>query len=99
MKKYYFYVLVCADKTLYAGYTVDLTRREQEHNFGMGAKYTALSKRRPVKIIYSEEYQTRSAAMQSEAAFKRLSRFDKIDFLRKQNIDLSFVIKTDMAKS
>lgn len=99
MKKHYFYVLVCADKTLYDGYTVDLVRREQEHNFGTGDKYTAQSKRRPVKIIYSEEYQTRSAAMQREAAFKQLSQVDKISFLQKQNVDLSFVIKTDVVKS
>lgn len=52
-------MLVCADKTLYAGYTVDLVRREQEHNRGIVAKYMALSKRRPVKIIYWEEYKTR----------------------------------------
>ncbi|WP_426605794.1 GIY-YIG nuclease family protein [Spiroplasma endosymbiont of Glossina fuscipes fuscipes] len=99
MKKHYFYVLVCADKTLYAGYTVDLVRREQEHNLGIGAKYTALSKQRPVKIIYWEEYKTRSVAMQREAAFKQLSRVDKINFLRKQNIDLPFAMKTDVVKS
>ncbi|WHQ36962.1 GIY-YIG nuclease family protein [Spiroplasma sp. SV19] len=99
MQKHYFYVLVCADKTLYAGYTVDLVRREQEHNLGNGAKYTALLKRRPVKIIYSEEYDTRSAAMQREATFKQLSRVDKINFLQKQKIDLSFVMGTDVVKS
>lgn len=74
MQKHYFYVLFCADKTIYASYTVDLIRREEEHNMGIGAKYTALAKRRPVKIIYSEEYATRSAGIQREAAFKQLSR-------------------------
>ncbi|WP_425380204.1 GIY-YIG nuclease family protein [Spiroplasma endosymbiont of Stenodema calcarata] len=99
MKKHYFYVLLCADKTLYAGYTVDLVRREQEHNLGTGAKYTALSKRRPVKIIYREEYPTRSGAMHREAVFKQLSRTDKISFLQQQNVDLSFGITTDVVKS
>ncbi|MFU0251724.1 MULTISPECIES: GIY-YIG nuclease family protein [unclassified Spiroplasma] len=99
MQKHYFYVLFCADETLYAGYTVDLRRREKEHNMGIGAKYTALAKRRPVKIIYSEEYATRSAAMQREAAFKQLSRLEKIIFLQEHNINLPFVISSDMVKS
>ncbi|APE74154.1 GIY-YIG nuclease family protein [Spiroplasma citri] len=99
MPKHYFYVLFCADETLYAGYTVNLNRREQEHNMGAGAKYTSLAKRRPVKIIYSEEYATRSAAMQREAAFKQLSRLEKIMFLQDHNINLPFVILSDMVKS
>lgn len=37
--------------------------------------------------------------MQREAAFKQLSRVDKINFLRKQNIDLPFAMKTDVVKS
>ena len=39
-KQYFFYVLYCADHTLYTGYTVDLEARTASHNAGKGAKYT-----------------------------------------------------------
>ena len=38
-KKYYFYVLLCSDKTLYGGFTTDLKVRTAKHNSGEGAKY------------------------------------------------------------
>lgn len=44
MQKHYFYVLFCADETPYAGYAVDLSRREEEQNMGIGAKYIDLAK-------------------------------------------------------
>ena len=37
---YYAYLLRCADDTLYAGYTDDLSKRVAVHNQGKGAKYT-----------------------------------------------------------
>ncbi len=37
---FYFYVLWCADQTLYTGYTVNLKQRVARHNSGQGAKYT-----------------------------------------------------------
>jgi len=82
--KHYFYVLLCADKTYYAGYTTDLTRRLLEHNSGKGAKYTRLKKRRPAKMIHHEHFSTRSEAMKQEYAFKQLSRTQKEAYLAKK---------------
>lgn len=74
------YVLECSDKTLYCGITTDLSRRLSEHNgTTRGAKYTR--SRRPVRIVASEIYQTRSSALRAEAAFKRLSRNQKMEWL------------------
>lgn len=74
---YYLYILKCADSTLYTGITTDLERRIKEHNFSIrGAKYTAV--RRPVKIVYSEEFTGRSEASKREALIKKLSRADKL---------------------
>lgn len=74
------YVLECSDKTLYCGITTDLSRRLSEHNgTSRGAKYTR--SRRPVRIVASEIYQTRSSALRAEAAFKRLSRNQKMEWL------------------
>ena len=42
---------------------------------GKGAKYTKA--RRPVKLVYYEEYQTKEEAMKRECAIKRMGRKDK----------------------
>ncbi|MBF0780389.1 MULTISPECIES: GIY-YIG nuclease family protein [unclassified Granulicatella] len=79
-KAHYFYVLKCADNTYYAGYTTDVNRRVHEHNTSeKGAKYTKV--RRPVMLIYTEKYDTRSLATKAEARFKKLSRTQKEAFL------------------
>jgi putative endonuclease len=73
---YFVYILACSDVTLYVGSTSDLVRRERAHNEGRGAKYTA--GRRPVRIIYSESHESRSAAQRREAQLKRWSRAKKM---------------------
>jgi len=75
MSKFYTYLARCSDGSLYTGYTVDLTKREAKHNEGKGARYTRV--RLPVKIVYSEEFQTKSEAMKREYEIKRLSKKDK----------------------
>lgn len=80
-EKHFFYVLKCRDNTFYAGYTVDVNRRLIEHNEGIGAKYTRLKKRRPVEMIHSESFKTRSEAMKQEYAFKQLTRKQKEFYL------------------
>ena len=64
-KVHYFYVLLCKDDTFYGGYTTDLARRLNEHNQGIGAKYTKLSKRRPLQMIHAECFSTRSEAQKA----------------------------------
>lgn len=74
-KKYYTYVLKCKDESLYCGYTDNLERRVQCHNEGKGAKYTRA--RRPVRLVYFEEYGTKSEAMSREYEIKQLTRKEK----------------------
>ena len=75
-KSWYFYVLLCADGTYYAGVTKNLSRRLYEHNHtNKGAKYT--KPRRPVRRIFVEPCYGRSEAQKMEAKFKRLSRTQK----------------------
>lgn len=81
---HYFYVLHCADDSFYAGYTTDTLRREQEHNKGIGSKYTKA--RRPVEMIYKEVFGSRTEATKAEAAFKKLSRKQKENFLKVRGI-------------
>jgi len=65
----------CQDGSFYTGWTVDPTRREKQHNAGVGAKYTRLH--RPVRLVYIEEQVDRSTAMKRELAIKRLSHEQK----------------------
>ena len=80
---HFVYIVRCADKTLYTGYATDVKKRILEHNDegssptakSVGAKYTR--SRRPVKLVYSEECESRSAAQSREYEIKQLSREQK----------------------
>ncbi len=50
------YIVECADGSLYVGSTTDLDRRVSEHNLGLGAAYTRLRRRRPVKLVWAAEF-------------------------------------------
>ena len=81
-KKFFVYIVECADGSYYTGYTTDIQRRLNEHNYSTrSAKYTR--SRRPVKLIYSEEYNTLSEALKREHAIKKLSRKRKKDLVSK----------------
>lgn len=75
MSEHYVYVLECADETLYTGYTTNVDRRVREHDDGDGAKYTRA--RTPVELVYTEQFDSRSTAMQREYEIKQLSRSEK----------------------
>ena len=76
---YYVYVLKSEkDGRLYIGQTNDLEKRLQRHNLG---KVISTVKRRPLYLIYSEEYQSRREAMNRETYLKSLkggNEFKKI---------------------
>ncbi len=73
--RYFVYILSCSDGTLYVGSTSNLIERERWHNEGRGAKYTAC--RRPVRVVYSEAHESRSAAEKREAQLKHWSHAKK----------------------
>lgn len=72
----YTYIVKCSDETLYTGWTNNLKKRLEAHNSGKGAKYT--KNRRPVELVYFEEYDTEQEAMKREYAIKQLSRQKKL---------------------
>lgn len=77
---YYTYIVRCADKTLYTGWTTDLNRRLQAHNSGQGAKYTR--SRRPVTLVYAERFESKNEAMSREWHIKKLRLEQKENLLR-----------------
>ena len=75
----YTYLVKCADGTLYCGWTNHLSERVAAHNSGKGAKYT--KSRRPVELVYYEEFETKEEAMRREAQIKRMRRGEKMELV------------------
>ena len=69
----------CSDGSLYTGWTNNLEKRIKDHNAGRGAKYTKA--RRPVVLVYKEEFPTKQEAMKREWEIKRLSRKEKLSMI------------------
>jgi putative endonuclease len=82
VRGWWVYMVRCADRSLYTGVTTDVTRRVRQHNAGTASKYTR--SRLPVRLAYREKTTGRGAALQREAAIKRLSRQDKEHLIRKR---------------
>jgi predicted GIY-YIG superfamily endonuclease len=77
---YYVYIVKCADKTLYVGCTNNLEKRILQHNTSkQGAHYTKI--RRPVALIYSEQFTTLAEGRKREAQIKRMKREEKIQLI------------------
>ena len=84
MEKSFTYIVQCIDQSFYCGWTLDLNRRLQEHNDGTSkTKYTRT--RRPVKLVYFEEFDTRAKAAQRECQIKCLTRKDKIQLIQRKH--------------
>ena len=69
------YMLLCDDNTIYTGITNNLKKRFENHISGKGAKY--LRGRKPLEIVYTENFQNRSMATKREIEIKKLNRREK----------------------
>ena len=77
---HYVYMLECSDGSFYMGYAKNLVKRLDEHNSSIkGAKYTR--GRRPVRLVYFEQFETRSDATKREYVLRKKSRAEKIDMM------------------
>ena len=74
-KMNYTYIVQCKDGSLYTGWTNNLEKRIKAHTEGKGAKYTKA--RRPVKLMYYEEFSSKEEAMRREYEIKHMSRKEK----------------------
>lgn len=78
--KAFTYIVECITGQYYTGYTTDIDRRIREHNSGVGAKYTKY--RRPVKLVYCKEFNSKSEAMKYECYIKSLTRLQKTELIK-----------------
>ncbi|WP_334328512.1 GIY-YIG nuclease family protein [Companilactobacillus sp. HBUAS59699] len=84
-RDYFVYILLCADRTFYIGTSNDVLKRVATHNSGKGAKYTKT--RRPVKLLYQENLNSKSNALKREIELKKLTRKKKETFLQDHGIN------------
>ena len=69
------YILKCGDNSLYTGITNNLEIRLLAHEEGRGAKYT--KGRGPFKVVYQQDFSSRSKATVKEMEIKKLSLEEK----------------------
>ena len=69
---FWMYILQCADESYYIGHTDDLDDRIQQHQSGALGRYT--KSRRPVRLVYSQNFPTRDEAFAAERQVKGWSR-------------------------
>ena len=76
MKYYYVYILKCNDDSYYTGVTNDIEKRLGEHNSDHSVTaYTY--KRRPVQLVYCQQFNDIKQAIELEKQIKGWSRKKK----------------------
>src|SRR3989344_7079668 len=82
---YQVYLIKCSDGTYYTGVTNDVDRRFYEHNEGID-KRSYTFKRRPLTLVYVEEYTDIEQAIEREKQIKKWSQ-EKKEALVQKNFD------------
>jgi putative endonuclease len=77
---FFAYMLRCSDGSFYTGHTDDLELRLAHHVAGTFGGYTAT--RRPVELVWSENFPTRIEALAAERRIKGWSRAKKQALIR-----------------
>jgi putative endonuclease len=81
VKNHCCYIVICRDGTLYCGYSNNVEKRVDIHNKSLGAKYTKT--RLPVRLVYTECFNSKSEAMKREYQIKQLTRQQKLILIKK----------------
>ena len=77
---FYVYMLECSDGSLYVGHTDDLAARLSAHRSRRYASYTA--GRLPVRLVFSEPFDSREEAFAAERQIKGWSHAKKLELAR-----------------
>ena len=81
VKNHCCYIVICGDNTLYCGYSNNVEKRVDAHNKSLGAKYTKT--RLPVRLVYTECFNSKIEAMKREYQIKQLTRQQKLILIKK----------------
>lgn len=74
-EKWYLYIILCSDQSLYTGISKDIDKRFEQHLNKKGAKY--FYARTPIKVVYQETFENHGQALSREYAIKKLSSKQK----------------------
>ena len=77
MKSYWVYMVRCGYGSFYVGVTSELDTRVAKHNLGLHP-HAYTYKRRPVSLVYAQEYSDPDEAIAAEKKLKGWSRAKKI---------------------
>jgi tRNA/rRNA methyltransferase len=72
---FWVYMLECADQSYYIGHTDNLEKRISEHQRGEVRGYT--STRRPVRVVFTQDFPSREEAVAAELQIKGWNRKKK----------------------
>jgi putative endonuclease len=100
MKFYYVYILKCSDGSYYTGVTNNMEKRLLEHNNDDSVtSYT--SKRKPVELVYHQQFNDINKAIELEKQIKGWSRRKKEALINEDWEKLKLYSKnyTDLKKS
>jgi putative endonuclease len=81
MKRYFVYILLCADKSYYTGVTNNLEARVVQHNAGIETNSYVYS-RRPVRLLWHADFTSIDKAIDLEKQIKGWSRAKKEALIR-----------------
>ena len=76
----YVYMLEVRGGGYYVGSTPDIDRRIAQHHQGIGSRWTA--SRRPVRVVYTQEFPTLREAFEAERQLKGWRREKKVALIR-----------------
>ena len=77
---FWVYILRCSDMSYYTGHTDNLEQRVEQHQLGEIPGFT--STRRPVQLVFSQEFSTREEALSAELRIKPWNRAKKEALIR-----------------
>ena len=77
---YFVYIIQCEDGSFYTGSSPDPEERFRKHKAGNGGRYTR--SHRPIKLIYTEGFKSKSDALKREIQIKDWTRKKKENLIR-----------------
>ena len=94
---FWVYILRCSDGSYYTGHTDSLERRIGQHFAGaIPSCYTF--NRRPLTVVFSQEFSTREEALASEQQIKGWSRKKKAAMIRGDWAEVSRLARSSFDK-
>ena len=94
---FWVYILRCADGSYYTGHTDNLENRLGQHSAGaISDCYT--SNRRPVELVFYQEFPTRNEALASEQQIKGWGRKKKEAMIRGDWFEVSRLARSSIDK-